>query len=517
MARSKMKQAEFDKKYQEIIQTLQEEVTPLDKSGKRGRLQDAEFDFFKFFETYLPHYAGQEVAEFHREIVDYFEKEFEVVCPFVAAAPRGFGKSTLLFGFVLWCLLFKKKKFMVYLSATEDLAKDFTEFLLLELKLNERINQDFTFSTSRSEKADFVVNGIRVFSRGADQAVRGFKYRNNRPDCFIIDDMEKDKAAANPRLVIEREKIIKEAIMPAIAPGGHLFIIGTIIRKRSVLGKILLHNDAPYNTWQRKIYRALEWVDGEERSIWESRWPTKHLKTLRVTMGTIAFNKEYQNNPGDEESEAFQESWIMGNLYDLNEIEISRLTKVTMIDPSARHKDTNDYKAIVTLGLDQEKMIYYILNAWIKKTSIKNMIYATYRIYKKFTPVVVGVESNGFQSLIKIVYDMIAEQVGFLLPIKQVENWENKEDRIMTLSPIFEVGRVKTKREYDDDTGLLIEQLLFFPSTVVHDDGPDALAGAYKLLKDYAKTGKSSFTPAKPLQSSSLFHGYGSVDDWKYF
>jgi predicted phage terminase large subunit-like protein len=65
-----------------------------------------------------------------------------------------------------------------------------------------------------------------------------------------------------------------------------------------------------------------------------------------------------------------------------------------------------------------------------------------------------------------------------------------KETRVASLSPLLERGKIRFIRGHSDQE-LLIEQLLFFPSRTLHDDGPDALEGAVDLARRLL-TGKTS-------------------------
>jgi predicted phage terminase large subunit-like protein len=83
------------------------------------------------------------------------------------------------------------------------------------------------------------------------------------------------------------------------------------------------------------------------------------------------------------------------------------------------------------------------------------------------------------------------------LPIKGVTHRIAKETRVAVLSPMFEKGRVRFIRGHSDQEKL-IEQLLYFPSRNLHDDGPDALAGAVQLAQTFSVGGKSeNYTPVK--------------------
>ena len=50
------------------------------------------------------------------------------------------------------------------------------------------------------------------------------------------------------------------------------------------------------------------------------------------------------------------------------------------------------------------------------------------------------------------------------------------------LSPYIERGMIRFQKGHSDQD-LLVEQLIYFPSTTVNDDGPDALEGAVDLAE----------------------------------
>jgi phage terminase large subunit-like protein len=64
----------------------------------------------------------------------------------------------------------------------------------------------------------------------------------------------------------------------------------------------------------------------------------------------------------------------------------------------------------------------------------------------------------------------------------------NKETRISGMSPKVERGQIRFCRGQGNQD-LLIEQLLYFPSKTVNDDGPDALQGCLQLLEGGAGMG----------------------------
>jgi predicted phage terminase large subunit-like protein len=77
-----------------------------------------------------------------------------------------------------------------------------------------------------------------------------------------------------------------------------------------------------------------------------------------------------------------------------------------------------------------------------------------------------------------------------------------KETRVAGLSPLLERGKIRFIRGHSDQE-LLVEQLLFFPSRTLHDDGPDALEGAVTLTQKVPTGEAPKFTPAKARHFTS--------------
>jgi predicted phage terminase large subunit-like protein len=118
----------------------------------------------------------------------------------------------------------------------------------------------------------------------------------------------------------------------------------------------------------------------------------------------------------------------------------------------------------------------------------------------------VGVEDNLFQRLLLKEFDRLGAERGQLLPLKGVTHRIAKETRVASLSPLLERGKIRFIRGHSDQE-LLIEQLLYFPSRTLHDDGPDALEGAVGLARELPAGGTPKYIPLKPrlFQSRGAF------------
>jgi predicted phage terminase large subunit-like protein len=478
----KLTKTAFRQKADRILMRLSMEVNPFweDTQEKREqRLKRAEADPLFFCRTYLPHYFSHAPAPFHYELVRFMEERGEVVTPAVVAAPREFAKSTVCsFGYVLHQICFAKRHFVIIGSDTEDLASDLTGYLYMELLYNERLQQDFG-ELVRAHKPvdDFVTaNSVRVKARGRGQRLRGLKHRQYRPDLIILDDLENDVNVRNPEIVKQILDWVQSAVYPSLEASGTLMIIGTILLHRSALDLMLKSQEEPYCHFRRKVFRALQ-DDGT--SLWEARHPTARLHLQKQLMGTVAFNREKMNEPTPAKG-MFQEQWL--RYYHPDSLKDKNLLVVGFFDPSLETGGTADYKAVVSVGYCQEEMVFYVLDAFIQKTTLDQTLRAIFNRHGERPYHLLGVEDNLFQRLLLKEFDQMGRDLGVFLPIKGVTHRIAKETRVAVLSPMFERGKIRFIRGHSDQEKL-IEQLLYFPSRTLHDDGPDALAGAVQLAQ----------------------------------
>jgi predicted phage terminase large subunit-like protein len=502
----KLTKSEFRKRADKILMRLSLEVTPFwadSEDKQKQRLEKAAADPLYFCRTYLPHYFSHVPAPFHHELVRMLEQRHgEAVTPMVVAAPREFAKTTVCtFGYILQQICFRKRHFILIGSDTEDLASDLTGYIYLELLYNERLAQDFGELVKGNRQVnDFVtLNDIRVKARGRGQRLRGLKHKQWRPDLVILDDLENDTNARNPKIVAAILDWVKSAVYPSIDARGTLMIIGTILRWRSALHLMLTSGEEPYCHFQRRIYRAYQ-EDGT--SLWEARHPVARLKLQKQLMGSVAFNREKMNEPAPDGG-FFQEDWI--HYYHPDSLKDRDLVVAGFFDPSLETGATSDYKAFITVGLDRREMVFYLLDAVIQKTTLEQIMRTIFNRYQQYGHQLVGVEDNLFQRLLLKEFDRLGVERGQLLPLKGVTHRIAKETRVASLSPLLERGKIRFIRGHSDQE-LLVEQLLYFPSRTLHDDGPDALEGAVGLAQRLLAGGAPQYTPLEPR----AFQGRGA-------
>lgn len=507
----KLTKAARDKKLKQIAESRKKHIRPFEgdtPEKKRERKSACAVDPFLFGNTYLPHYFTDETPEFHREWAGLAETKNKMVN---IAAPRGHGKSvifTLLI--VAWWVAYKLRRLVVIGSDTETQACGLLAFVADELANNERIIADFgpQKNTGSWEEGKIVTkNGVMVVAKGKGQSMRGLRNSQYRPDAFLGDDIENDDEQKNPRRVEKTLHWLTRVVLPSLDPHGwSATVVGTLLSRRSALSKQLAALDERTGEplYVNRVYRALL-ADGSP--LWPARFTADYLAEIREQMGSRDFNAEYLNNPKDDEG-AFRDEWIAewrDGDHDSKPVD----SIVIYTDPSLGETTKHDFKATVAIG--RSAGYHDVLAARIRRESVNAMIggaFALYDLLKMNHPhavFCVAFEENGFQALLKNIYEAEEKQRGYHLPLKLVKNYSNKDARIESLSSVVERGKLRFKRNQTDQNAL-IEQLIYLGGSMP-DDGPDALECAHRLLNEMG-TGRGEYTSLTKRNS----HGAIRVD-----
>ena len=150
------------------------------------------------------------------------------------------------------------------------------------------------------------------------------------------------------------------------------------------------------------------------------------------------------------------------------------------LDPSkGRNAKAGDYQAMVYVGYRGGK---FYVDADIDRRPIPQMVKAYVAFNKERRPAVAGIEANAFQELLGDDYSDACWEYGYNAdPPVLINNTVNKYLRMERLGKFFELGMFRFRRSAGCE--LLLQQLRDVPNGK-HDDGPDALEQAVRLLCD---------------------------------
>ena len=191
--------------------------------------------------------------------------------------PRGHGKTTIIKLFVLYCILFTNRKFILVISDTatkaQNIIADITDMLdesnILNLFGSWKVGLEK--DTQELKKFGFRGRNITIAAIGAEGSMRGLNIKNERPDIMIFDDVQS-----------------KECSESAVQSGSlERWMIGTAMKAKSPHGCLYIFAGNMFpgpNSILKKLKTDRNWVkfiSGAILSDGSSLWPELHsVETL---------------------------------------------------------------------------------------------------------------------------------------------------------------------------------------------------------------------------------------------
>src|SRR5690625_4683791 len=292
-------------------------------------------------------------AEFHKQLTAMLDDVTKGLARrhIAWACPRRHAKTAWLSNiFLIHQIVFRHKRYIVLFSETTDTAGDFITWGRYQLKLNDKLRKDFGellhVQASRNEldnKYEFITaSNIKVEAKGLGTQVRGLRHGSTRPDLFILDDIESDESTSTAEQISKAKAWFNDSMLPALAKGGLVIYLGTILCYGSLLHYVLgerrdfdsrrfaavesfATNSDLWDEW-RTIYRkdepgaqdkAREFYEANREAmdegtsiLWPGYFSYYELILIREESGVKSFNQEYQNNPTDEERQIFKPEYF---------------------------------------------------------------------------------------------------------------------------------------------------------------------------------------------------------------
>ena len=324
--------------------------------------------------------------------------------------PRAFAKTTFVKIFVVFCVLFTTKKFILVISSNEDHAiniiKDTCDMLSMPNIL--ALFGDYTINMERNQAQCkvFKFRGRRIILAGfgAKGSVRGLNIGLDRPDVMIFEDYQTKLESDNETL---SENLYKEMIgthMKAKSPFGCLFIF--IANMYATPGSIL-----------KKLKNNKDWLSfivggilTEGVSLWEELQPLEQLlaeyeKDLNAGHPEV-FLAEVLNDENAGIKAGIDITKIPQFPFDEDELPQGR---AIIVDPSLDNP-TSDYNGVGLMGLydgipvlEQIKLKRYTPLELIKVSMILAMETGTRLIC---------VENVAYQSSLLFWFDKVCRDNG---------------------------------------------------------------------------------------------------------
>lgn len=401
-------------------------------------------------------------------------------------APRGHGKSTI--GDVDFCItkVLRNPDIRIMIgSKTQTQASAFLKEIRTHFEQNVNLIRIFgDWKKSRDNvwnDKEFTVNRRTVIKKEATVSALGASGAvvSKHFDIIIGDDLV---GFENARTEAQR-KVLKEwfysSLYPTLEPDGEIHILGTRYSPMDLYEDLIKSKNYKVN-----VQQAITIKDGQEVSLWESKFSLEKLRSIREEAGLIIFNMQYQNNTELAKGKIFKykyfkhfEEYEVDYALNRGRVKVLDAQGVPFWIPvriymgadlaiSEDETSNNDYFVLTVIGVDKNKNVY-VLDYLKERLSFNAQLNAILDYGRNKFPMVerIGVETVQYQK-------SLAQEIRrlSLLPVINIQTSKDKVTRAMRRSALFENGKVFFRIGMDD----LEECLLLFPE-VDHDDLFDGL------------------------------------------
>jgi hypothetical protein len=472
-------------------------------------VEDMYLDFVRFCRTLFGHRFHKEFSTIHLRIIYLLMAKDEngkyLYNKLCIIAPRGLGKTALLFGFICYEILFRETSHIMLVSDTAMHAIGVTNQVKYELTSNGLIKElfpgdikptDNSDGLSFSEKQWTTGTGITVTPKGAGQQIRGSNSpKGERPSLLVIDDLEDPDEAENQ---VNREKLLRwfdSSLLPAISDSSsdstlsdtRVIAIGTIVHQESLLSVL-----AETPGWHVERFRMFELGDkGQIVSNWEEQKSSASLQAIYDALSSHGnsdlFWREYANVIIPREGKKFPKSLF--KYYNEADREFTQhAINIMIVDPNKAKPvagKKRDNAVAIVIGLDRVNMRWLIRDVYSAKVAPSDFWRIVVDNCKAWQCRLIGVEKTGLEDYVMYPIQSALQEARLENAIEVYAfgtSGVSKEDRICQLQPFYKQGLI-----YHNPTCCQLIETEFdaFPVGKT-DDAIDAVAHTLKVLEEYS-------------------------------
>ena len=328
------------------------------------------------------------------------------------AAPRRHAKSTAItLSYVLACVLFRNRSYVLIISDTITQATQFLNDIKQQLYDNDKIRSLFKIKEFEKDTEDDIIvsfedgEKFRISAKGSEQKMRGLKWDNKRPDLIVGDDLENDEIVLNVERRTKFKRWFYGAVIPCLSTRGVIRIVGTILHEDSFLNNLMPSEwDKRTVVTDLKTYRSnprrSEWLSVKYRAhnddFTKFLWPSHYDKDWYIATKqdyidrglSDVYSQEYLNIPIDESVAYFKKSDFISETV---EDKKSRLNYYISVDLAISEKETADYSVFLIAGVDENKVLH-IKNVLRERLDGREIVDTIINLQRVYNPEAIGIE-----------------------------------------------------------------------------------------------------------------------------
>lgn len=417
--------------------------------------------------------------------------------------PPRHGKSEYLSKYLpAWHLINYPDKRIIITSYGADLAKHWSR-QVKDIIINYGKNFGIGINPSNASASGFTlknhIGGVQAV--GIEGALTG-----KGADLIIIDDpIKNDKQANSSKMRDRLWEWYKATLYTRLEPKGSIILIMTRWHEDDLCGRIINepnnnnNNKKNNNNWEIIILPAIaENVCPLSRKIgeplWAERFNIDKLNELKAEIGNYWFDALYQQKPSNVNGGIFKVQEFKYFKFNGEDIEVNNqiikkndLKIFTTVDLAASSKENADFTVLMSFGIDNNNNIY-ILDVMRSHFDILNHLEIIQDCYRKWKPVIIGIESIQYQNAI------VRSASAKGLPVKAIKPNKDKISRALPMQAKLNCGLIYLPRYalWLDD---FRNELASFP-TGRNDDQVDCFAYINEMISPFSRefipTGRKS-------------------------
>lgn len=396
--------------------------------------------------------------------------------------PRGFSKTTIINVANLWMVLYKVKKFILYLSESATHAIQQLATVRRELESNSKILAVFgvlqperTAPQKWTDEQLETVTGVVLVAKGRGSQVRGINVNGNRPDHVTFDDLEDRESTSTAE---QRKKTLAwfyeelKPVLPRMDDSADIVGLGTLLHPEALLMRLMSDPE-----WTVVKFGALD-VDGAP--LWAESMDLAAIEREKMSFARVGnlpgFYREYMSMVKDDASAKFKEEYLRWEPTQRDFVAVAMA-----VDPAISKKRGSDGSAIAVVGMTVKGKIYVLDEWWKPGADPSEIVEEYFRLSKLWNVTTHGVESIAWQAALVHLIEEEQFRRGQYFKVNPITHGTKKEERVEgVLQPRYAAGYIIHLRNFP----ALESQLLDWPNG--KKDMPDALAMAITLLDPYA-------------------------------
>ena len=386
---------------------------------------------------------------------------------------------------------FGKVENLVLFSATISQAEEHLMNMRIEYENNDELQKVLTLVDNKRIKPknnqlvfDSVYgNRIYIQAKGAGESMRGTKKGKTRPQLLIFDDVMTDEILTSE---VARKKLHSwffSTVTGAVDIAHYKYlVIGTPMTEADLLGQMRV---APnWDTIEIPVAQEFPVPKEDIVSSWPDRFTPHEIWDKyqeHKQMGAESeFYREYMLQVISDDVRLFKKNMFKYFNYKELKEKFPNMLFFTSMDLAVSRKQSADYTAIITIGVDSDKN-WFVVKADHGRFDPTKTLDILFNHVRMYGPLGVGVENAALQQVLDHFMNerMVRENTFFNVVRLKGNSAIKKEIRIAGLHPRFSLGKVwfnkrdsATKVELEHELNMMTREACL----AQHDDVADCLA-----------------------------------------